>query len=168
MSKDRVVEFKTPVQEEDPLTELLRSGSQELIAAVVEAEFSELLSQYSGRVDEQGRRVLVRNGYLPEREIQTGIGPVKVRVPKARDRSGSGIRFHSRLLPPYQRRTKQIAELLPWLYLKGVSTGDFQEALAALLGADAKGLSSGSISRLKDRWREDHAEWLGRDLSGKR
>jgi transposase-like protein len=165
MSKDRVVEIKTPVQEEDPLTELLRSGSQELIAAVVEAEFSELLSEYSGRVDGQGRRVLVRNGYLPEREIQTGIGPVK---PKARDRSGSGIRFHSRLLPPYLRRTKQIAELLPWLYLKGVSTGDFQEALAALLGADAKGLSSGSISRLKDRWREDHARWLHRDLSGKR
>ena len=90
-------------------------------------------------MDGQGRRAVVRNGYLPEREIQTGIGPVKVRVPKARDRSGSGVKFNSRLLPPYLRRTKQIAELLPWLYLKGVSTGDFREALAALLGADAKG-----------------------------
>ena len=142
MSKDRVVEFKTPVQEEDPLTELLRMGSQKLIAGAVEAEFAELLSQYAGRVDGQGRRAVVRNGYLPEREIQTGIGPVKVRVPKARDRSGSGVKFNSRLLPPYLRRTKQIAELLPWLYLKGVSTGDFREALAALLGADAKGALS--------------------------
>ena len=88
MSKDRVIEFKTPEEEEDPLTELLKSGSQKLIAAVVGAEFADLLSQYSGRVDGQGRRVVVRNGYLPEREIQTGIGPVKVRVPKARDRSG--------------------------------------------------------------------------------
>ncbi len=168
MGKDRVVEIKTPVQEEDPLTELLRSGAQKPIAVAVEAEFGELLSQYAGRVDGQGRRVLVRNGYLPEREIQTGIGPVKVRVPKARDRSGSGVKFNSRLLPPYVRRTKQIAELLPWLYLKGVSTGDFQEALAALLGPDAKGLSPGTISRLKDRWRGDHAEWLRRDLSKKR
>ena len=168
MSKDRVVEFKTPVQEEDPLTELLRMGSQKLIAGAVEAEFAELLSQYAGRVDGQGRRAVVRNGYLPEREIQTGIGPVKVRVPKARDRSGSGVKFNSRLLPPYLRRTKQIAELLPWLYLKGVSTGDFREALAALLGADARGLSPGTISRLKDHWREDHTQWLGRDLSQKR
>jgi len=169
MSKDRIVEFKTPVQEEDLLTELLRVGSHKLIVGTVEAEFAELLSQFAGCVDGQGRRVLVRNGYLPEREIQTGIGPVKVRVPKARDRSGSGIKFNSRLLPPYLRRTKQIAELLPWLYLKGVSTGDFQEALAALLGADAKGgLSPGTISRLKDCWREDHARWLQRDLSGKR
>ncbi len=154
MSKDRVVEFKTPEQEEDLLTELLRVGSHKLIVGTVEAEFAELLSQFAGRVDGQGRRVLVRNGYLPEREIQTGIGPVKVRVPKARDRSGSGIKFNSRLLPPYLRRTKQIAELLPWLYLKGVSTGDFQEALAALLGADAKGAlsrddqpSEGSLAR---------------------
>ena len=168
MSKDRVVEFKTPVEEEDPLTELLRMGSQKLIAGAVEAEFAELLSQYAGRVDGQGRRAVVRNGYLPEREIQTGIGPVKVRVPKARDRSGSGVKFNSRLLPPYLRRTKQIAELLPWLYLKGVSTGDFREALAALLGADARGLSPGTISRLKDHWREDHAQWLGGDLSQKR
>ena len=168
MSKDRVIEFKTPEEEEDPLTELLRMGSQKLIAGAVEAEFAELLSQYAGRVDGQGRRAVVRNGYLPEREIQTGIGPVKVRVPKARDRSGSGVKFNSRLLPPYLRRTKQIAELLPWLYLKGVSTGDFREALAALLGADARGLSPGTISRLKDHWREDHAQWLGGDLSQKR
>ncbi len=142
MGKDRVVEIQTPVQEEDPLTELLRSGSQKLISAAVKAEFGELLSQYAGRVDGQGRRILFRNGYLPEREFQTGIGPVRVRVPKARDRSGSGIKFHSRLLPPYLGRTKQIAELLPWLYLKSVSTRDFQEALAALLGADAKGFLS--------------------------
>lgn len=121
MGKDTVVEIQSPVQEEDPLTELLKWGSQKLIAAAVGAEFADLLSQYSGRVDGQGRRVVVRNGYLPEREIQTGIGPVKVRVPKARDRSRSGVKFNSRLLPPYLKRTKQIAELLPWLYHGGFS-----------------------------------------------
>ena len=168
MSKDRVVEFKTPVEEEDLLSELPRVGARKLIAGAVEAEFAGFLRQYAGGVDGRGRRSVVRNGYLPEREIQTGIGPVRVRVPKARDRSGSGVKFNSQLLPPYQRRTKQIAELLPWLYLKGVSTGDFQEALAALPGADARGLSPGTTSRLKDLWREDHAEWLRRDLSRKR
>ena len=169
MSKDRVVEFKTPGSEvSDPLGELLRVGAQKLIMGAVNAEVMDQLDAYAACRDAKGRRLVVRNGYLPEREIQTGIGPVKVRVPKIRDRSGSGVKFNSRLLPPYLRRTRQIEELLPWLYLKGLSTGDFQEALAALLGADAKGLSPGAISRLKDRWREDHAKWLQRGLSQKR
>ena len=169
MSKDTIVEFRTPAPgNEDPLTELLQRGARTLIAAAVEAELAEFLLEYQQHKDTKGRRQIVRNGYLPEREIQTGLGPVKVQVPKIRDRSGSGVRFHSALLPPYLRRTQQIEELLPWLYLKGISTGDFQEALAALLGPDAKGLSSATISRLKDCWRADHARWQQRDLSGKR
>ena len=169
MSKDTIIAFKTPEEERtDPLTDLLRTGAQQLIASAVEAELHELLEHYADSKDEQGRQVVVRNGYLPAREIQTGIGAVKVKVPKVRDRSGSGICFHSSLLPPYLRRTKSMEELLPWLYLKGLSTGDFQEALAALLGKDAKGLSAGTISRLKDGWRADLAKWQQRELDKKR
>jgi transposase-like protein len=169
MSKDTIIAFKTPEEERtDPLTDLLRTGAQQLIANAVEAELLELLGHYAENKDEQGRHVVVRNGYLPAREIQTGIGAVKVKVPKVRDRSGSGICFHSSLLPPYLRRTKSMEELLPWLYLKGLSTGDFQEALAALLGKDAKGLSAGTISRLKDGWRADLAKWQQRELDKKR
>ena len=169
MSKDTIFQFKTPEAERtDPLTDLLRSGAQQLIANAVEAELLELLGQYADSKDEQGRQMIVRNGYLPAREIQTGIGAVKVKVPKVRDRSGSGICFHSNLLPPYLRRTKSMEELLPWLYLKGLSTGDFQEALAALLGKDAKGLSAGTISRLKDGWRADLAKWQQQRLDKKR
>lgn len=168
MNNDTIVEFKTPGPEiADPLTELLRSGAQELIMRAVEAEVMDRLGEVAHHRDDRGRRAVVRNGYLPQREIQTGIGAVAVRVPKIRDRSGSGIKFNSALLPPYLRRTKSLEELLPWLYLKGVSTGDFGEALAALLGAEAKGLSAPTIARLKDRWREDHAKWLSRDLSKK-
>jgi transposase-like protein len=169
MSKDTIIQFKTPEAEgTDPLTDLLRTGAQQLIANAVEAELLELLGQYADSKDEQGRQMIVRNGYLPAREIQTGIGAVKVKVPKVRDRSGSGICFHSNLLPPYLRRTKSMEELLPWLYLKGLSTGDFQEALAALLGKDAKGLSAGTISRLKDGWRADLAKWQQQRLDKKR
>jgi len=169
MSKDTIIQFKTPEAERtDPLTDLLRTGAQQLIANAVEAELLELLGQHADSKDEQGRQMIVRNGYLPAREIQTGIGAVKVKVPKVRDRSGSGICFHSNLLPPYLRRTKSMEELLPWLYLKGLSTGDFQEALAALLGKDAKGLSAGTISRLKDGWRADLAKWQQQRLDKKR
>ena len=111
----------------------------------MEAELLELLGQYADSKDEQGRQMIVRNGYLPAREIQTGIGAVKVKVPKVRDRSGSGVCFHSSLLPPYLRRTKSMEELLPWLYLKGLSTGDFQEALAALTPLQLPGLAGSAV-----------------------
>ena len=111
---------------------------------------------------------MVRNGYLPERTIQTGIGDVEVKVPKVRDRSSSGICFNSSLLPPYLKRTRSVEELLPWLYLKGISTGDYQEALSALLGEHAQGLSSNTISRLKMQWQEEHRQWSLRDLSDQR
>ena len=112
-----------------------------------------------------GRPLVVRNGYLPKREIMTGIGPVDIKVPKTRDRGGQGIHFRSELLPPYIKRTKSVQTLLPWLYLKGISTGDFSEALAALLGKNAKGLSAGTISRLKQCWVNEYGDWRTRDLS---
>src|SRR5690554_3551889 len=117
---------------------------------------STFLEQYADKTLEDGRRAVVRNGYLPERTVQTGIGDVEIKVPKVRDRSGSGVRFNSTLLPPYLKRARSIEELLPWLYLKGVSTGDYQDALSALLGDQAKGLSANTISRLKQHWIDEH------------
>jgi putative transposase len=140
MSKDNVITLENPsVKAKDPLTEVLRHGASRLLAQAIEAEVETLLAQYADRRDAHDRQAVVRNGYLPEREVQTGIGSVAVKVPRVRDRSHSGIRFHSGILPPYLRRSKSVEELLPWLYLKGISTGDFSEALAALLGPDAPG-----------------------------
>jgi transposase-like protein len=138
------------------------------LAQAIEVEVALLLAQYADRRDTQGRQVIVRNGYLPEREVQPGIGAVRVKVPRVRDRSGAGIRFHSALLPPYIRRSKSLEALLPWLYLKGISTGDFSEALQALLGPNAPGLSPATLSRLKQGWQEELAQWQQRDLTGKR
>lgn len=169
MSKDNVIAFENPSSKaDDPLTDVLRRGASKLLAQAVEAEVETLLAQYADRRDDQGRQAVVRNGYLPEREVQTGLGQVPVKVPRVRDRSQSGIRFHSRILPPYLRRSRSIEELLPWLYLKGISSGDFSEALASLLGADAPGLSASTITRLKRVWQEDLSQWQKRDLSGKR
>ena len=169
MSKNKNIALKKPEEiSEDPLTELLRIGAKRLIADAVEAELQELLSQYAALKNDQGHLQIVRNGYLPERKIQTGIGPVEVKVPKIRDKSGQGIKFNSTLLPPYLRKTRSIEEVLPWLYLKGISTGDFQEALQALLGRDATGLSASTISRCKQIWEEEHAIWSRRHLENKR
>jgi len=148
----------------DPLHALLRAGARELIAKAVEAELASFLESVAGQRLEDGRRAVVRNGYLPERRVQTGIGEVGVRVPKVRDRSGGGARFNSSLLPPYLKRARSVEELIPWLYLKGVSSGDYQEALSALLGEGAKGLSANTVSRLKQQWSEQHRAWSGRAL----
>jgi transposase-like protein len=155
-------------QAADPLTGLLRAGARELIAQAVEAELQGLLNQHAEYRLQDGRQAVVRNGYLPERTVQTGIGDVEIKVPKVRDRSGSGIRFNSALLPPYLKRARSVEELLPWLYLKGISTGDFQDSLAALLGDQAKGLSANTISRLKSQWLEEHQQWRQRDLANTR
>lgn len=152
----------------DPLTDLLRVGARRLIEQAVEAELLTLLEEQSNNRLTDGRRAVVRNGYLPERTIQTGIGDVQIKVPKVRDRNGSGIRFNSSLLPPYLKRTRSIESLLPWLYLKGISTGGFQEALASLLGEQADGLSPNTISRLKKVWATEYEHWCHRDLSGDR
>lgn len=153
---------------QDPLTELLQAGARELISKAVESELRSLLERYQGVVVKSGQQAVVRNGYLPTRTIQTGIGPIEVKVPKIRDRSGQGIKFNSSLLPPYLKRTKNIEELIPWLYLKGISTGDFQEALVALVGEQARGLSAKTISRLKEDWIKEYGAWVQRDLSQKR
>ncbi|EHL30916.1 IS256 family transposase [Legionella drancourtii] len=153
---------------EAPLTEVLRQGAKELIRKAVESELSEMLSAYSDVRLLDGRPAVVRNGYLPARQIQTGIGEVEIQVPKVRDRSGSGIHFSSQLLPPYLRRTKSMEELIPWLYLKGLSTGDYTDALSALVGESARGLSANTVSRLKEKWLDEHKEWQRQDLSNKR
>jgi transposase-like protein len=169
MSKSKIITFKKPGDiSEDPLTELLRTGARQLIANAVEAELFGYLQQFTALKDEKGRQQIVRNGYLPERELQTGIGPVAVKVPKIRDKRGQGVKFNSTLLPPYVRKTRNIEEMLPWLYLKGISTGDFQEALQALLGRDAKGLSASTISRCKQIWDEEHDAWNRRRMESKR
>lgn len=168
MTKSTLQVLPEPVAATDPLHELIRDGARQLIASAVEAELAIMLSHYAERRLDDGRQAVVRNGFLPERTIQTGIGDVSVRVPKVRDRSGNGIRFNSALLPPYLKRAKSVEELLPWLYLRGISTGDFHEALAALLGKEASGLSASTISRLKQQWLDEHRAWTQRDLSDAR
>ena len=152
----------------DPLSELLRVGARGLIAQAVEAELSIMLMKHEDNKLPDGRPAVVRNGYLPERTIQTGLGDVDIRVPKVRDRSKTGIKFNSDLLPPYLKRSTSIEEMLPWLYLKGLSTGSYGEALSSLLGEQAKGLSANTISRLKSQWIDEHTEWRKRDLRDKR
>ena len=150
----------------DALTELLRRGARGLIEQAVETELQVLLEEYANVTDLAGRRAVVRNGYLPERAILTGLGPVTVRLPKVRDRSQSGVKFNSAVVPPYVRKARRVEAALPWLYLRGISTGDMQEALLVLLGEEAKGLSPAVVSRLKAQWAEDYAAWNRRDLSG--
>ena len=171
MTDTNVLQLSQPGAFSDPLTEVLRNGARTLLAQAVEAEVAALLSAHAEELTADGRQRLVRHGYLPERAIMTGIGPVAVRCPRVRDRGAEGsrrIRFSSAILPPYARRSKSLEVLLPILYLKGVSTGQFEEALVALLGKDAGGLSASTIARLKEAWSEEHARWSKRDLSAKR
>jgi putative transposase len=166
-----VFQLSQPGPFADPLTEVLRNGARALLAQAVEAEVAALLSGHADKLTGDGRQRLVRHGHLPEREIVTGIGPVAVRCPRVRDRVGEGserIRFSSAILPPYARRSKSLEVLIPILYLKGVSTGDFEEVLIALLGKGAGGLSASTVGRLKEAWSEEHARWSKRDLSAKR
>jgi transposase-like protein len=153
----------------DVLTDILRDGAQRLLAVAVVAEADRWIEERKQHLDDHGHRQVVRNGYLPERTIQTGVGPIDVKQPRVRDRRAEGERekFSSAILPPYLRKTRSIEELLPWLYLKGVSTGDFSEALAALLGPDSPGLSATTITRLVSAWQEEHREWSKRSLEGK-
>ncbi|MCP3885184.1 MAG: IS256 family transposase, partial [Propionibacteriaceae bacterium] len=153
----------------DVMTEILRKGAQQMLTRAIEEEVVEWIEQRTDLHDAQGRHQVVRNGYLPQRTITTGIGPVEVKQPRIRDHrpAGEAERFTSKILPPYLRKTKSIEELIPWLYLKGVSTGDFSEALAALLGNDAKGLSASTITRLKKVWEDEYEQWNKRSLSDK-
>jgi putative transposase len=155
----------------DRLTDVLRDGARALLARAIEAEVAGFLAEHADKRTDDGRQRLVRHGHLPERSIMTGIGAVEVCVPRVRDRhSGADdrIRFSSAILPPYARRSKSLEVLIPILYLKGISTGDFAEALSALLGPNAGGLSASTVARLKEVWADEHARWLKRDLSVKR
>ena len=171
MSNDNVIELqKTTTFIDDPITEILRQGARKLLAQALETEIEVFINQYKELKDELGRQRIVRNGHLPERDIQTGIGAVPVKAPRIRDRHArpsKRIKFSSSILPPYLRKTRSMEHLIPWLYLKGVSTGDFTNALSALVGKDAPGLSATTISRLKTVWEQDLKEWQKRDLSNK-
>jgi putative transposase len=173
VSKDNIIPLVQPGTVTDQLTEILRAGARTLLAQAVEAEVADFLSKHAQCKTADGHQRVVRHGHLPERAVITGIGAVAVRQPRVRDREAGAadpgrIRFSPTILPPYMRRSKSIETLLPILYLKGISTGDFSEALAALLGKDAAGLSASAIGRLKDGWLDEHAAWQKRDLSAKR
>ena len=155
-------------QSQDVMTEILRAGAQKLLANMIQQEVEDWLAQRVHLRDEQGRRQVVRNGYLPERKITTGVGPIEVQQPRVRDRRSADQAepFNSKILPPYLRKTKSIEELIPWLYLKGISTGDFSEALKALVGPDCPGLSATTVTRLKGVWEQEFQEWNKRSLEG--
>jgi transposase-like protein len=171
MKDDKIVTLRQPGEFADPLTEMLRNGARQLLTQAVEAEVAECLVTHADLTTGDGRQRVVRHGHMPERTIQTGIGPVELRQPRLRDRGGADgerIRFSSSILPPYARRTKSLDALLPVLYLRGISMGDMQEALAALLGKDAPNLSPAVLARLKTGWQEDYERWKTRDLSARR
>jgi putative transposase len=173
VEEDTVVALPRPGAnvESDPLLAVLRDGARRMLMQAIEAEVEAFLAAHAALADAQGRRRMVRNGHAPERRIQTGIGPIVVRRPKVRDRGAkdsASIRFTSAVLPAYLRRARNVEELLPWLYLKGVSTGQFDEALAALLGPKAPGLSAATVRRLTEAWQEEHERWRKRDLSARR
>jgi len=152
-----------------PLDELCRLGAQQMLAAALEAEVADYVSRHAGERNEAGRALVVRNGRARERQVVCGSGSLSVRAPRVddrrRDEEGQRCRFTSRILPPYMRRTPKVAEVLPVLYLRGLSTGDFQEALPVLLGPDAAGLSPTTITRLTETWTEDYRAFCKRDLS---
>jgi putative transposase len=153
----------------DVLTEVIRQGAKQLLSQAIEAEVAEWIERHKEHQDAQGRQQVVRNGFLPPRTILTGIGAVAVKQPRVHDRrpKDEAEKFSSQILPPYLRKTKSIEELIPWLYLKGISTGDFNEALAALLGPQAKGLSATTVTRLKGVWQEEYQTWSKRSLKDK-
>jgi transposase-like protein len=153
----------------DVLTDILRDGAQRLLSQAVEAEVTDWIASHAHLTDQVGHRQVVRNGHLPKRTITTGVGPIEVQQPRVLDRRApdEAEPFSSKILPPYLRKTKSLEELIPWLYLKGVSTGDFNEALAALVGPNCPGLSASTVTRLKTCWEGEFQEWNQRSLEGK-
>jgi putative transposase len=163
-----VLEFRSQFGETSPLDELIRHGAQQMLQSAIEMEVDDFLAQHADRRDARGKRLVIRNGYQPAREILTGAGRLAVEQPRVRDNSRekeNRVRFSSSILPPYLRRSKAIDELIPWLYLKGISTGDFTEALQALVGEDAPALSPNVVVRLTGRWSQEYDAWSRRDLS---
>jgi len=169
-SDAEVLAFRAAFDGTSPLDALVRQGARQMLQAALESEVQVFLEQHAAKVDGQGRRLVVRNGALPARQILTGAGPLEISQPRVRDNSpepSERVRFSSSILPAYLRKSKAIEELIPWLYLKGISTGDFSEALQALVGPEAQGLSPNVIVRLKEAWSQEYDAWMKRDLSGK-
>ena len=167
----------TPLQNpegstKDVLTEILREGAREMLGNAIEVEVADYIAAHAHERDADGHRLVVRNGHASERELQTGLGALTVKQPRVNDKrvddAGNRFRFTSQILPPYLRKTKSIEALIPWLYLRGISTGDFSQALTALLGPDAPGLSASTVVRLKQVWQQDHEAWSKRSLADKR
>jgi len=169
MKEDNLIEFKKPEAITDLLTDIAKKGAKEMLAAALELEVQVFLKAHSNDKTPIGESRLIRNGYLPERPIQTGIGSIEIKVPRVRDKNAEDkIKFNSSIVPPYLRRSKSVEEFLPLLYLKGISTGDFQDTLTPLMGEQAKNLSPGVICRLKSAWEAEYHQWHKRDLSKKR
>jgi putative transposase len=164
MSNDKVIDLAMP-EEQDLLTGVLREGARQLLDQAIKAEVAELLSHYQEEKTHCGQQRVVRNGYHPEREILTGIGKVAVKVPKVRSREGQPVSFQSSLVPPYIRKTATLEAAIPWLYLKGISTGQMQGALEALVGPEAKGLSANVVGRLKKQWEVEYKAWSQRSVA---
>jgi transposase-like protein len=171
MGKDNVIAFKQPGEFNDELTDVLRQGAQRLVLQAVEAEFASFLDTHDNQRLADGRKRIVRHGHLPERKVVTGIGSVPVKVPRSRDRKGHQdkdvIRFTSQLLPPYVRRSKSVEMAIPYLYLKGISSGDFCEVMPALLGNGVVGFSADTVLRLRQQWKLDLEHWEKRRLNSK-
>ena len=164
MAQDNIIGLTDRGEISDPLTELLRSGARQLLCQAVEAELEEFMTGYAGQKTSHGHAAVVRNGHHPEREIQTGIGPVTVKIPKVRSKSGQPVTFRSALVPPYVRKSQSLEAALPWLYLKGISSGEMAGALKVLVGPAAKGLSASTVSRLKKVWGQEYQNWRAEPL----
>jgi transposase-like protein len=163
-STSNVVAFADPAVGKDLLSELIRQGAQQLLSQAIEIELEERMAELQQRRLDDGRQAVVRNGYHPERQVQTGIGPVTVQIPKIRARDGKPVVFRSALVPPYVRKSRSLEAALPWLYLKGVSSGEMSSALATLVGPEATGLSASTVARLKKDWGKDYDQWCKRRL----
>ena len=165
MKKNNVVELTKPETQSDMLTDLLVTGARDMLHKAIEVEVAAFLQNYEDRLTDTGRKAVVRSGYQPERSLETGLGPVTIQVPKVRSRDGEPVTFQSALVPPYVRRTKSLDAAIPWLYLKGISSGEMESALKVLVGSEAVGLSASTVSRLKQVWAEEYDAWRQRDLS---
>ena len=164
MTDNNVINLSSLGAPTDSLTEFLKHGAQKLLRQALEAEVELELERLSTRRTDQGLAGVVRSGYQPERQIQTGIGPVTVKVPKIRARDGKPISFRSALVPPFVRKTRSLEAAIPWLYLKGVSSGEMQDALKVLVGPEAEGLSASTVSRLKQCWADEYKQWREKPL----
>jgi transposase-like protein len=166
-----VLEFRSQFDERSPLDEVVQHGARKMLQAAIESEVEYFIQEHSGKVDENGRRLVIRNGRLPAREVMTGAGMLQVEQPRVRDNDpekSKRVRFSPSLIPQYMRRSPSMEEMIPVLYLLGVSTGDYQEALSALVGKEADGLSPNTVVRLKEKWTDEHEAWNQRRLDDKR